>query len=548
MKRTVLFVCAALTVFSAFSQEKKSTKKPNIVLLFADDISSRELPIYGSTVWSKPTLGGRGKKPKGYHDTSDPKYRAFTPNLDKIANEGCFIETTFAATVCRPSRAMMMTGRYAHLHKWWHNKDRGKSPDGDWKWDLYDSSPHTIAHVAKKGGYATYWSGKTQMSIEGFPFDEGCFTNAPRKRNEKELFTDFKLSPKKIDGKKVLINEDTQKPLNFWCYAQTSWYWQPSVKLMTTKKDGAKKLEVWPNTKETKTNYGLTTYGPDVELDYIFDFMERKTKEDEPFFVYHTSHLGHDAFDYFYPESKNKWPGTPKIKWDGKKYTRTEPKITGDSGVYNTHNTVTEQGIHHHVNYLDYQVWLYIKKFKELGIENNTIFIFCADNATSGYGKSSPVSQRGTHVPLIIYAPGMGMTKKGRQNVLANISDILPTIADISGVEIPEDYEINGESLIPFLTTDKQIHREWIYGYHMNKTIIRGSLVLKGGNNKWYDVSKTPDDLISFPVIKDWTKVSEAHRQEMDKLKKILPKYDLHATKHDAPKDGYGKVTPLKIK
>ena len=42
-----------------------------------------------------------------------------------IAKDGCMVKTCWAATVSSPSRAMMMTGRYAHLHKWWHNKDIG---------------------------------------------------------------------------------------------------------------------------------------------------------------------------------------------------------------------------------------------------------------------------------------------------------------------------------------------------------------------------------------------------------------------------------------
>ena len=40
--------------------------KPNIVILFADDISAREFPVYGSSVWSKPDGG----------DTQDLRFRA----------------------------------------------------------------------------------------------------------------------------------------------------------------------------------------------------------------------------------------------------------------------------------------------------------------------------------------------------------------------------------------------------------------------------------------------------------------------------------------
>lgn len=517
-----------LLVFLALASIGFAQEKPNIVLIYADDISARELPIYGSSVWSKQIDGE-----KKVINSNDPSDRATTPVLNRIAEEGCYINTAWSATVCSPSRAMMMTGRYAHLHKWWHNKDKGKDPKGKKIWNLYDSSPHTIAHVAKAGGYKTFWAGKTQMKIDGFPFDEACFTPGEGSYNTPIHTTDFRLESKKINGKKIVYNADTGKEAN--SYVQSGWYWKPHVQLMNNPNND-EKLVWWPNTKKAKETFGLNTFGPDVELDFVFDFMERKVKNEEPFFVYHTSHLGHDAWDFLNPTSNNKWPGTPKISWDGSKYTRTTPNVTGDNGVYNTHGTITESGIHHHVNYLDYQVWQYLNKFEELGITNNTIFIFCADNGTSGYGKSSPVSQKGTHIPMIIYAPGMKMTKKGAQNVLANISDILPTIAELGGVELPKNYEINGESLIPFLFTDKPKHRDWIYAYHKDKTIIRGNLVLKDGNDVWYDVSSYPEDLISFPKIKNWDKVSASHRKERDKLNNIIPKFDLHASAHDAPK------------
>ncbi|WP_139958989.1 sulfatase-like hydrolase/transferase [Flavicella sediminum] len=539
LNKTFLLTTIASLIFGFSSNAQK---KPNIILLYADDISARELPFYGSDTWTLP----KGGNLKG-GDTQDVRYRAKTPVLDQLAQKGMYVKTTWAATVCGPSRAMMMTGRYAHLHKWWHNKDKGKAPNGKGSWDLYGSSPHSISMIAKKGGYTTFWAGKTQMNIEGFEFDEGCFTPGEGSYNKAIHTTDFRLETRKVNGKKKIYNADTNKALTQKSYVQSGWYWKPHVQLMNNP-NAKESLEWWPNTKASEKEFGLNTFGPDVELKYVFDYMERKEKEDKPFFIYHTSHLGHDAFDFFYPESGNKWPGTPKIHWDGKKYTRTEPNITGDNGVYNTHGTITEDGIHNHVNYLDYQVSLYMEKLKELGIEDNTIFIFCADNGTSGYGKSSPVSQKGTHVPMLIYAPVLKMTKKGAQDVLVNISDVLPTIADIAGVKIPDSYEINGESLLPFLTTKKEKHREWIYAYHKETQIVRGNLVMKDGNNFWYDVSKTPSNLISFPKIKDWNTVSAAHRKQRDELLQITPKYNLHETEHDAPKNGYGKVTPLTLR
>lgn len=333
-----------------------------------------------------------------------------------------------------------------------------------------------------------------------------------------------------IDGVKTLVNVDTRKPAD--TYWQHGWYWYPHVKLMNHP-SADEKLVWWPNTSEAKQRFGLNTYGPDIELEFAFDFMERSRKEGRPFFIYHTTHLGHDAFDWFNPASKSKWPGTPIVKWDGEKYTRTEPYVTGDNGVYDTHGTVTEPGIHNHINYIDYQVWLYMEKLKELGVADDTVFIFTADNGTSGYGKNSSQQQRGCHVPMIIHAPGM--TKHGEQDVLVSLADILPTIAELVGVDIPVDYEINGESLVPFLFTDKDEHRNWLYTHRGPEQLARGKNVLRDGRHKWWDVTEEPDDLTSYPEITDRDSASDRRRSEQDTLLTVMPRFDLYDSEHEAP-------------
>jgi arylsulfatase A-like enzyme len=453
-----------------------------------------------------------------------------------MAREGCWIKTAWAATVCSPSRAMMMTGRYAHIHKWWHNKDQGKYIDQTGKrvtWPLYESSPLQLGHLAQQAGYGTYWAGKTQMAgdLTRFGFDEGCFT--PGKLSDTDNpYTDFKHEYRTIRGVRTLVNVDTGEPVD--TYWQHGWYWDPHVRLMNDPA-APDKLSWWPNSPESEKAFGPNTYGPDVELDFVFNFMERKQKEGKPFFVYHCSHLGHDAYDWFFPDSPSKWPGTPVIQWDGGKYIRTEPHVTGDKGVYDTHGTVTEPGIHNHVNYIDYQMWLYLQKLKEMGIENDTVMIICADNGTSGYGKGSPDRQKGTHVPFIIYAPGVETTKHGQQDILLDLSDVLPTVAEVMGAKLPAGYEINGQSFWPWLTGSQRQHRDWIYAYRSEMQLIRGNRVMKDGKEKWWDVSQEPDDLISYRQINDWGSVSELHREERERLLGILPQFDLHATEHDAP-------------
>ncbi len=62
--------------------------KPNIVIIYADDLGWKDLSCYGSTFYE-------------------------TPNLDRLAKEGIrFVSGYASAPVCSPSRASLMTGKY----------------------------------------------------------------------------------------------------------------------------------------------------------------------------------------------------------------------------------------------------------------------------------------------------------------------------------------------------------------------------------------------------------------------------------------------------
>lgn len=132
---------------------------PNVLVIFADDLGAHDLGVTGSR----------------FHET---------PNLDRLAREGMrFTQAYSACTVCSPSRAALMTGKYPARLKitdWIAGHDAPKAklkPPADWVKQL-PLAETTIAERAKAAGYATAHVGKWHLGPEGFwPTEQGFDLN-----------------------------------------------------------------------------------------------------------------------------------------------------------------------------------------------------------------------------------------------------------------------------------------------------------------------------------------------------------------------------------
>ena len=165
----VLFASGVLVAKGAVEQ------KPNVVLIIADDHRAD---------W----MGHKG----------NPFMK--TPNLDRMAAEGISFKNAFACSgVCSPSRASILTGRYAH---------RASAPEIIWQNNSFLRTQHTFAEPLKAAGYRTAYIGKLHLGEDekpkpgfdewiGFPF-VGKFHDQPLwingKKTESKGFTDDRLA------------------------------------------------------------------------------------------------------------------------------------------------------------------------------------------------------------------------------------------------------------------------------------------------------------------------------------------------------------------
>ncbi len=129
---TLMLICLA----SASAAQDKSARRPNVIVLYADDLGYGDLGCYGH-----PTIR--------------------TPNLDRMAGEGMrFTSFYSAAEVCTPSRAALLTGRYPIRSGMTSNSRRVLFPNSA---GGIPESEITLAEALKERGYATACIGKWHL-------------------------------------------------------------------------------------------------------------------------------------------------------------------------------------------------------------------------------------------------------------------------------------------------------------------------------------------------------------------------------------------------
>lgn len=138
MKRPILLLTALVGI--AFTAAAESPKKPNVLVIVADDLGYGELTVQGYT------------------------REIPTPNIDSIAQNGVrFTSGYVSGPYCSPTRAALLTGRYQQ--RLGHEFNPGPATSAGEQAGLAVSEK-TIADRLKPAGYATAWIGKSHLGYE----------------------------------------------------------------------------------------------------------------------------------------------------------------------------------------------------------------------------------------------------------------------------------------------------------------------------------------------------------------------------------------------
>ena len=317
-----------------------------------------------------------------------------TPHLDALAEKGMRFTHAYSTPLCTPSRVQLMTGRYNF---------RNYIGFG-----LLDSTEVTFAHHFKEAGYHTAVVGKWQL-----------YGNA----RQRALFGRTGSLPQ-------------QAGFDEYCL------WQ------VEEKAGPRYKDPYLDIVDTPSQVYNGDYGPDVFLDYIENFLERRRYQ--MFFLYYPMVLTHDPFQ---PTPNH--PDYEAFENDG---------IKSDTSYFKDN-----------VAYMDRVIGRIVRKLNELDLTERTLLLFIGDNGTSRAitsamgdtrirGNKGYPTSAGTHVPMIAYWNGTILSGIENDN-LVDFTDFLPTLLDAANLS-QEDIQSDGLSFYPQLLGKADTVRRWVFCHY----------------------------------------------------------------------------------
>jgi iduronate 2-sulfatase len=399
--KTLAFAFCLLLFFSLAAQSHAEEK--NVLIIFMDDLRP-ELNCYG-------------------------RDHIKSPNIDALATAGVVFDRAYCQqALCGPSRISMMSGMYPHtsgIYDLWTPLTKAV-PDA-----------MSMPRYFKELGYETCSYGKVYHHT----------------RDDKKSWTDL-------------------KPKNDVKYARAETLDGIEQRTLKGKEQGLGVSELRTLAKGPPTEIADVeddAYQDGVTANQAIESLRRN--KDKPFFMcvgFAKPHLPfsaprrywdlyqRDQFDVPDRALPADAPALAFTRWGELRNYRGMPQEG------HLDDATTRKLIHGYaasVSYADAQVGKVIAELDRLGLRENTVVVLWGDHGykLGDYGAWCKHTnlELDTHVPLIISAPGFAQDK--RSNALVEIVDLFPTLAKLTGGEIPKSCD--GKSLEPVLTDPSQAFR-----------------------------------------------------------------------------------------
>ena len=500
--KSLQFASLLITFFvyagSAYSQQ--NGKRPNIIFIFSDDHAYQAIGAYNSKLVA-------------------------TPNIDRIAHEGALFKNAFVTnSICGPSRAALLTGKYSHVNGYKENEGK------------FDMSQQVFPELLQASGYQTAWVGKWHLGSLPRGFDywkilpgQGFYYNPTfiEMNNDTvategyatNLITEFSTA--------WLDKRDSSKPF-FMVIGEKATHrdWMPDLQDL-----GAYDSIDFPLPPNFFDKYEGRIAAKDQ------DMTIEKTMRLEQDLKVHVNYDGERNYKRFTPEQKKlfydyyenkvskefdekKLSGSELVKWKYQRYMKDYLSVAKS----------LDRNIGRILDYLD-----------KHGLAENTVVVYASDQGfylgEHGWFDKRFMYEESLKTPFVMRYPGVIKPGTSISQFALNI-DWAPTMLDIAKVKVPG--AIQGVSLVPLLDQSKANKIPWrkqvyyhyyeyprdhkVYPHFGIRTEHYKLIRFYGVKNFWelYNLDKDPHEMKNIFESKGSEKITSELKK---KLKELIIEY-----------------------
>jgi arylsulfatase A-like enzyme len=401
----------------------RAADRPNIVFIFSDDHGYQAVSAY-----------------------NDPRKLLQTPNIDRIGQDGMrFDRCLVPNSICGPSRASVLTGKYSHANGFYNNAATSR----------FDGSQVTFPKLMHAAGYQTAIIGKWHLVSDPTGFDhwhilpgQGVYYNPPMIRNGQrvkhdgyvtDLITDFSLD--------WLKQRDKAKPFVLMMQHKAPHReWEPALRHLGHDNDRR-----YPEPDTLFDDYagrGKAEHEQDMMVAKTMNAKDLKltpppqmTPEQRKVWdAYYGPH--NEAFKKANPQGKD------LVRW---KYNRYMHDYLGC------------------IKGVDESVGRVLKYLDDEGLANNTIVVYSSDQGfylgEHGWFDKRWIFEESLRTPLLVRWPGMTKAGSVNKDIVSNL-DFAETFLEAAGLPAPA--EMQGRSLVPLLRgqTPADWRKSFYYHYY----------------------------------------------------------------------------------
>jgi len=494
IKKIISFILAGIAFLGGFAQQNK--KAPNILIIFSDDHAYQTISAYGSKLMQ-------------------------TPNIDRIAKEGAIFKNVFVTnSLCAPSRATLLTGKYGHINGLTINNISNP----------FNVQQPLFPRILQQNNYQTAWIGKWHLQTlpDGFNFwkvlpDQGRYYNPQFITMNKDTVATPGYVTDVISGfaEDWINNRDTSKP---FCLVvgekATHREWLPDIQDLGAFDN--KEFAMPSNFYDTYENR-LAAKNQDMTIDKTMRLKEDlkvhanydkgiygqfTPDQKEKFYNYYENKVSRDFDAHHYT-------GAALVKWKYQRYMK-DYLATAKS---------LDRNIGRLLDYLD--------KNK---LAENTIVIYASDQGfymgEHGWFDKRFMYEESVRTPMVMRYPGLIPPGTSVNEMIVNI-DFAPTLLDAAGVKVPDDMQ--GQSFLPLFKKNSSSagwrkamyyhHYEYPQPHHVSphfgiRTQRYKLIRFYGPADSWelYDLQTDPHEMKNIYAVKANEKLVAGLKKQLEDL------------------------------